>query len=530
MNKLHYSGPVILAILDGVGIRNEVSGNAVRQAHTEFLSTAVTNYPTYALQASGEYVGVLPGVMGNSEVGHNVIGSGQIITQGIARIEEAFNTGEIWKSPTWRQAIENIRPTGGTLHLSGIFSDGNVHSSINHLLCLVDRAHAEGVPRIRVHAILDGRDVPPQSAEKYIKQFEDFVAQYEDRPDYKIASGGGRMVIVADRYENDWGMVQRGWNTIVHGEAPNRFKTATEAVTTLRKQNQSIGDQYLPPFVIINDNGEPIGTVNNGDSFIYFDFRADRALEIAMAFTYNDFPYFNRGFRPNVYFAGMTEYNSDTHVPANILVPPVHIDNTLNKYLGDRAITQFAISETVKFGHITYYFNGNSYERALGEDHFQVPSDTTPFNTRPWMKSAEITDAVLERLDKYDFIRINFPGGDMVGHFGELEPTIVALESIDIQLARLARRIDELGGMMIITADHGNAEELFDPTTGQPKSSHTTNPVPCIFYDNTMNRQNYVFNQVQAAGLANIAGSIATLLGQDDLPDSWQPSLISVKP
>ena len=528
MNKLHYSGPVVLAVLDGVGIRNDPNGNAVRKAHTEFLSRAVSQYPTYALQASGEYVGLLPGVMGNSEVGHNVIGSGQIIKQGIARIEEAFASGEIWKTPTWRQALETVRQNGGTLHFAGILSDGSVHSNINHLLRLIDRAHAEGIQKIRIHAVLDGRDVPPQSAEIYIKALEDFIAKYDEKPDYKIASGGGRMVYVADRYESDWGIVQRGWNAIVHGEAANRFTSATEAVQSFRKQDPTIQDQYLAPFVIVNQQGEPVGTVNNGDAFIYYDFRADRALEISMAFTYNDFPYFNRGFRPQVYYVGMTEYNSDTHVPANTLVPPIHIDNTLNQYLGHRAITQLAISETVKFGHITYYFNGNSYERALGEDHMQIPSDTTPFNTRPWMKSAEITDATLERLGNYDFIRINFPNGDMVGHFGELEPTIVALEAIDIQLSRLAKKIDELGGMMIIVSDHGNAEELVDEQ-GRPKSAHSTNPVPCVFYDNTPNRQNYTFNQVPNAGLANLAASIATLLGQDDLPEVWQPSLVSVK-
>ena len=528
MNKLHYSGPVVLAVLDGVGIRNDPNGNAVRKAHTEFLSRAVSQYPTYALQASGEYVGLLPGVMGNSEVGHNVIGSGQIIKQGIARIEEYFTSGEIWKAPTWRQVIETIRQNNGTLHFAGILSDGSVHSNINHLLRMIDRAHAEGVQKIRIHAVLDGRDVPPQSAEYYVKILEDFIAKYDDKPDYRIASGGGRMVFVADRYESDWGAVQRGWNAIVHGEAANRFSSATDAIAFFRKQDPSVQDQYLPPFVIVNQQGEPIGTVNNGDAFIYYDFRADRALEISMAFTYNDFPYFNRGFRPQVYYAGMTEYNSDTHVPANTLVPPIHIKNTLNQYLGSHAVTQFAISETVKFGHITYYFNGNSYERALGEDHMQIPSDTVPFNTRPWMKSAEIADATLERLDKYDFVRINFPNGDMVGHFGELEPTIVALEAIDIQLSRLAKKVDELGGMMIIVSDHGNAEELID-SQGRPKSAHSTNPVPCVFYDNTENRQNYTFNQIPNAGLANLAGSIATLLGQDDLPDVWQASLVSVK-
>ena len=241
------------------------------------------------------------------------------------------------------------------------------------------------------------------------------------------------------------------------------------------------------------------------------------------------FPYFNRGYRPDVYFAGMTEYNSDTHVPAHILVPPVKIEHTLNQYLGHRAITQLAISESVKFGHITYYFNGNSYERALGEDHVRIESDTQPFDTRPWMKCAEITDQVLERLEKYDFVRVNFPNGDMVGHFGELEPTIIAMEAIDLQLQRIARKVDELGGMMIVVADHGNAEELIDKTTGQPKTAHTTNLVPCAFYDNTENRNLYTFNQVADAGLSNVAPTIANLLGQDDLPSVWRSSLITVK-
>lgn len=527
MNSIKYRGPVVLAILDGVGISKQIQGNAVRQAHTEFLTKAVTNYPTYALRASGEAVGVLPGDMGNSEVGHNTLGCGHVVKQGAARVEEAFTSGEIWQNKSWQEAMQRVR-NSGTLHFAGIFSDGNVHSSIIHLCKMIEQAHSEGIKRIRIHAVLDGRDVPPQSAEQYIKKVEEFIAGFSDQPDYKIASGGGRMLFVADRYESDWSIVQRGWNAIVHGEAQFQFKSATEAIQHFRKEDPTIQDQYIPAFVITDENNRTIGTVNDGDAFIYFDFRADRAIEIAMAFTYNDFPYFNRGYRPDVYFVGMTEYNSDTHVPAHTLVPPVQIDNPLNQYLGNRAITQLAISESVKFGHITYYFNGNSYERAIGEDHIKIESDTQPFDTRPWMKSAEIADQVLEKMGNYNFVRLNFPGGDMVGHFGELEPTIVAMEAIDLQLQRLAKKVDELGGMMIITADHGNAEELLD-ASGQPKTSHSTNLVPCIFYDNTENRNRYQFNQIPDAGLANVAPSIATLLGQDDLPGDWYDSLVSAK-
>lgn len=534
MSNIKYQGPVVLAVLDGVGLNPNPRGNALKRAHTEFLDRVMTEYPMVELGASGEYVGILKDTMGNSEVGHNALGSGQIIKQGIAKIEEAFLTGDIWETKTWKDAIENVKKHNSTLHFSGIFSDGGVHSHIDHLLKMVERAHAENIEHIRFHLVFDGRDVPPQSAEKYIKQLENHLKSYKDNPDYKIASGGGRMVYVADRYGTDWNVVKAGWDAIVHGKARNvfelngndTFKTTRVALETFRDQDPKIQDQYLPPFVLV-ENGKPVGTVNDYDSFIYFDFRADRALEIAEAFTFNDFPHFDRKSRPkNLYFAGLTEYEADLHVPAHQLVPPIEIKNTLNQFLGKKKISQLAISETAKFGHITYYFNGNSYEKAPGEDHLKIPSYTQPFNTRPWMKSAEITDAVLKNLKNYDFIRINYPGGDMVGHFGDLEATITALEAIDLQLARLAKVIDDLGGLLLITADHGNAEELLD-SKGNPKTAHTLNPVPAIFYDNTLNRSRYRLSNLKNPGLANLASTLALLLGLETYPDVWEPPLIS---
>lgn len=541
MSNLNYRGPVVLVILDGVGLRDEKAGNALLNARLSFLNSAVKKYLHVPLEASGEAVGILPGTMGNSEVGHNAIGSGQIIKQGIANIEESFQTGEIWQSKAWTGAIENIKKscTDATLHFAGIFSDGKVHSDIRHLEKMVTQAYKEGVRKIRLHLVLDGRDVSPQSALEYVQRTEEFFATFAEA-DYKIASGGGRMVFVADRYESDWSVVKNGWDAMVHGRASYQFTNATEAIEYFRSQDAEIQDQYIPPFVIVND-GAPVGKVENGDSFIYYDFRADRAIEIAMAFTYRDFPYFDRGDRPEVFFAGMTEYNSDTHVPEYQLVPPVKISEPLNVFLGEHDISQLAISETVKFGHITYYFNGNSYAKAPKETHIEIASDALPFNTRPWMKAAEITDYVLENMEKYRFVRLNFPGGDMVGHFAELESTVVALEAIDLQLSRLATKVDELGGMMIITADHGNAEELLDER-GEPKTSHTTNPVPCIFYDNTENKNRYQLanlsdvgmtktaetetNPELGAGLSNLASTIAFLLDLPDYPDSWRPSLL----
>ena len=486
--------------------------------------------------------------MGKSEVGHNTMGAGRAIKQGIARIEEAFNSGEIFNSDAWRGVISRItrenkivatidnssdvwyneRMTPATLHFAGIFSDGGVHSHISHLEQMIERAYAEGIRRIRVHAVFDGRDVSPQSEPKFIRRFENFATRFPDA-DIKIASGGGRMTTVADRYENDWSVVARGWDMMVNGEADYYFRSAEEGVMTLRRLNPAVQDQDLPAFVVVDEKDQPVGKIEKGDGLIYFDFRADRAIEIAQAFTYWDFPYFNRGgYTPDdVYFVGMTEYNSDTHVPEHRLVEPSNITDTLNQFLSEKEISQLAVSETVKFGHITYYFNGNSYEKANLEEFLKIESDTEPFETRPWMKSAEIADAVIENLAKYKFIRLNFPGGDMVGHTADMEATIVAMEAIDIALSRIAAEVDKKGGAMIIVADHGNAEELLDET-GMKKTSHTTNKVPCIIYDHTGNRQKYQLAKLDDAGLKNIAATVAVMLGQDDYPVEWGRSLISV--
>ena len=546
MDKLSYDGPIVLAVLDGVGLAPDSDGNAVSKARTAFLGQASQKYLHVALNASGEAVGLLPGQMGNSEVGHNTMGCGRVIKQGIAHIEEAFATGKVFESEAWKGVIsrilsENNRDkldkTGdvwynekiapATIHFAGIFSDGGVHSHISHLEQMIEKAYQEGVRRMRIHAIFDGRDVPPTAEPKYIQRIEQFAKRFADA-DIRIASGGGRMVCVADRYENDWSVVKAGFDMMVKGEANYFFRSAEEAITTLRRLDPTVQDQYLPPFVIVNADDKPVGRIEKGDALIYFDFRADRAIEVAQAFTYWDFPYFDRGdYQPtDVYFVGMTEYNSDTHVPEHRLVEPVCINKTLNKYLGEHGVSELAVSETVKFGHITYYFNGNSYEKAEREDFEQIDSYTEPFDTRPWMKTAEITDKVLEKLSDYKFVRINYPGGDMVGHTADIEATIVAMESIDLSLARIMQKVSELGGCMIIVADHGNAEELLDKY-GKPKTSHTTNKVPCIICDDTANREKYELNDLDNPGLSSIASTVTTLLGLD-APEEWDKPLIKL--
>ena len=522
MSKLNYKGPVVLVVMDGVGLSDNEKYNAVKQAHLETLHSLMEKYPTAKLGAAGEYVGIPKGDMGNSEVGHNAMGAGEIVLQRSAAVENDVNTGEIFNTKTWLDIVERIHQNNSTLHFMGIFSDGNVHSNISHLEKMMAQAQKDGIERIRVHTLIDGRDVPPHSEPKYIQRLEKFVHELGD-PDYKIASGGGRMVITCDRYENDWGMVEKGWHTHVLGEG-RQFASATEAIETFRKETKDLQDQYMPAFVIAKD-GEPIGKIQDGDAVIYIDFRADRAIEMAQAFTYNDFPHFDRVKRPDVYFAGMTEYNEDLHVPEHVLVSSPVFKHTLTKHLASRGKRQYAVSETVKFGHITYYFNGNSYEVPEGEVEEEVPSYLEPFDTRPWMKSAEITDKLLAAIEsqKYDFLRINYPGGDMVGHFADMEATITAMEAIDISLKRIVDAVNKLGGITVITADHGNAEELAD-ADGTPKTSHTTNRVPCIFVDETDNASKYRLSKGDR-GLANLASTIAMLLGEE--PDeAWLPSII----
>ena len=527
MDKNSLEGPIVLAVLDGVGYSTEDHGNALIHAKIPFLRKALSEYPTFFLNASGEYVGISRGTMGNSEVGHNTIGTGQIVRQGIENVNFAFESGDIFRSRAWLEAMNRCK-SGATLHFSGIFSDGGVHGHIDHLEKLITEANREGIMRIRLHLVFDGRDVAPQSEPKFISRIEEFLSQF-DGCDYRIADGGGRMVYVADRYMSDWGMVKVGYDAMVHGASDRYFHFATEAIETLRRENPSVQDQYLPSFVITDDENKPVGVIEEGDALIYTDFRADRAIEIAMAFTYEDFPYFDRGFennrRPDILFVGMTEYDSRTHVPEFRLVEPIVFDKPLNAFLGEHGISQFAVSETVKFGHITYYFNGNSYDVAPGEVHEKIPSYERPFNECPWMKSMEIADSVINACDHYRFIRCNFPGGDMVGHLGELAPTVIALDSIDLALARIAKKVDELGGILLITADHGNCEELLDENNN-PKTYHTTNLVPFIIYDNTDSRRSYRPANIQNPGLANIASTIADLFGLPTHPDSWHDSLI----
>lgn len=536
-------GPVLTVIMDGVGLAPDTIANAVAEAYTPTLDMLMSKYPMVRLKAHGTAVG-LPSDddMGNSEVGHNALGSGQVFAQGAKLVTQSIESGKMFASDTWRALIGNVKESGGTLHFLGLFSDGNVHSHIDHLKAMIKQAKTEGVARVRIHILIDGRDVGETSALDYILPFEQFLDELR-APDFDImiASGGGRMKITMDRYEADWSMVERGWHTHVLGDA-EQFSSAADAVNAYRDRYHVI-DQDLPPFVIARD-GKPVGTVEDGDSVIFFNFRGDRAIEISKAFDSESFDKFDRVRYPDVMYAGMLEYDGDLHIPTRYLVNPPEITNTMGEYLADTGVSQLAISETQKYGHVTYFWNGNKsgkFSEQL-ETYIEIPSDRVPFEQRPWMKCAEITDKLIECLEsgKYRYLRVNFPNGDMVGHTGSLEATRCSMEALDIQLGRILPVIDRLGGVALITADHGNADEMFelDKKTGLPKqdksghykakTSHTLNPVPCIIYDNITHGEYTVKEDKGQFGLSDVAATMVNLMGYK-APDMWDESIIDVK-
>ena len=537
-------GPLLTIVMDGVGIAPDNGANAVAAAHTPTLDMLMKNYPTVAIKAHGTAVG-LPSDddMGNSEVGHNALGSGQVFAQGAKLVSQSIESGKIFASDTWQTLVGGVKANNSTLHFLGLFSDGNVHSHVDHLTALINKAKEEGVKRVRVHILLDGRDVGETSALDYVLPFEEFLNSLRsDDFDIAIASGGGRMQITMDRYEANWAMVDAGWKTHVLGEG-RQFASAEEAINAYRAEYKVI-DQDLPPFVIAKD-GKPVGTVEDGDSVIFFNFRGDRSIEISKAFEGGaDFDKFDRKRVPSVLYAGMLEYDGDLHIPSRYLVSPPEITNTMTEYLVSAGVNSLAISETQKYGHVTYFWNGNKsgkFSEEL-ETYIEIPSDVVPFEERPWMKCAEITDKLIEclRSGKYKYLRVNFPNGDMVGHTGSFLATECSMEALDLQLARILKVVDELEGAALITADHGNADEMYelDKKTKAPKAnkdgsfkaktSHTLNPVPFIVYDN-FTADKYTLKQGRTDfGLSNVAATTVNMLGYE-APEIWDETMIELK-
>ncbi|MDO4570431.1 MAG: 2,3-bisphosphoglycerate-independent phosphoglycerate mutase [Planctomycetia bacterium] len=524
-------GPMVLIVMDGIGIGKQDDSNAVYLAKTPTLDALFGAKLYTQLQAHGKAVG-LPSDddMGNSEIGHNALGAGRVFDQGAKLVNRAIETESMYDGEVWKSAIAQAL-AGGTLHFIGLHSDGNVHSNTAHLYAMLRRAAKEGVKRCRVHILHDGRDVPEKSALVYIDATERVLGDINQEfgADFRIASGGGRMITTMDRYEADWRIVERGWKAHVLGEA-RAFSSAKEAVETMYAESDGAVDQYLDSFVVV-ENGRPVGTIEDGDAVVFFNFRGDRAIEISQAFEGgSEFNKFDRVRVPSVYYAGIMQYDGDLKLPKHFLVSPPVIDRTFCEYLCAEKVSMFAISETQKFGHVTYFWNGNrsGYINPQCEDYEEIPSDRIEFDKAPLMKAEEITAWVEKALasGKFRFGRLNLANGDMVGHTGNMEATIKAVEKVDECVGRILSVIQKLNGIAIVTADHGNADEMWTEKKGvrSPRTAHTLNPVPFCIFD-PMYAGEYEMAVVPNPGLANVAATVLNLLGFE-APADYCPSLV----
>ena len=509
-----------MVVMDGVGLSDKKEGNAFLNANTPNIDFLMNNALFTSIYAHGTYVGLpTDSDMGNSEVGHNAMGCGQIYSQGAKLCNEVISSKELYSGNTWKELVDYCK--NNTLHFIGLLSDGNVHSHINHLLSMLEQTKNEGIKNVRVHILLDGRDVDATSALKYVDILENKMKELNDESfNSMIASGGGRMNITMDRYEANWSMVEKGWHTHVLGDA-RLFNSTTEAINTYREENPGIIDQDLDSFVIAKD-GKPVGTINDGDSVVFFNFRGDRAIEISRAFDEENFDKFDRVKVPKVYYAGMLEYDSEIGIPKHYLTEPPKIKYTLTEELNKYGIREYAISETQKYGHVTYFWNGNRIDKFNEEleTYEKVDSDIISFDKAPKMKSYEITDKLIEAIksNKYDFLRINFPNGDMVGHTGNYDATIIGMEAVDENIGRIINAVKETNSILIVTADHGNCEEMIDDKG--IKTSHSLNKVPFIIFN-----ENNIKVKEGNFGLANIAATITTLLGFEKNPN-WEDSIV----
>ncbi len=518
-------GPLLLIILDGIGLGKQDESDGVYLANTPCFDQLFKGELFATLKAHGRAVGMpSDDDMGNSEVGHNALGAGRIFDQGATLVGRAIQTGAIFRTSLWQQLVARAKRQGQRFHFIGLLSDGNVHSHVEHLFAMLRQCAQEGVKEACIHALLDGRDVYEKSALQYIEQTQRLLTQInqEFQANYRIASGGGRMVTTMDRYNADWTIVERGWNAHVLGKA-RMFASASAAVSTYYQEDPRVTDQYLPSFVI-GQNQKPVGPIQDGDAVIFFNFRGDRAIELSRAFDEQQFDRFDRERVPDVLFAGMMEYDGDLHIPKNYLVTPPKIERSLSTYLCGMGIKSFAISETQKYGHVTYFWNGNNsgYVDASLETYVEIPSDKIRFDEAPKMKAGEITARTIELLEsgQYKFGRLNFPNGDMVGHTGVPEAIISAVETVDACTAQLVEAIRKRKGIAVVLADHGNADEMFTIKNGERivSTSHSLNPVPFVIVD-PFYRGEYKMARLPQQGLANVAATLLNLLGYEKPPD-----------
>lgn len=519
-------GPVLNIILDGYGIGKQDYTDAIHQADTPFMDELLDKFASTTLLTHGEFVG-LPGKkdLGGSEVGHLTMGAGKIIDQGPTLITNAINDGSFYKEEVLQEALSQAQESA--LHLIGLLSDGNVHSHIDHFIAVIEQASRQGIKRCYVHALLDGRDVGIQTADEYIRQLENvFEVILEEHPDwdYAFASGGGREVITMDRDQN-WQKVKAGWDTHVLGKSGNVFKSALEAVEHFRSLTPGLVDQDCQPFNVANSKGD-VPTISDGDSVIFMNFRADRAIELTQAFIEEDFQGFKIEQRPQVFFAGMMVYDEDNNVPENRIVKSPVISNPFGKRILEMGLKQFRLAETQKYAHVTFFFNGG-YRNPLDpsrETYHLIPSDKIDsFAKAPKMKALEIAEQAVKfiKSGEYDYGLINFANTDMVGHTGDMKAAMIAAETVDTALKTICQALKEVGGVAVITADHGNADEMIikNKKNGGDEicTKHSVNPVPLVIYDPLYNN-NYRLRENSEEcplNLGMIAATNFTLLGRE---------------
>jgi len=508
--------PCVLMILDGWGNAPASGGNAVSQAHTPVLDGLAQSCPTTTLKCSGEAVGLPAGIMGNSEVGHLNIGAGRVVYQDLLRIDRAIADGSFGSNETLQAVTDTVKRNGSALHLMGLVSDGGVHSQLQHLLALVDLAAAAGVERVFVHVILDGRDTPPDCGKGYVETLSGHLA----------AGERGRIATICGRYyamdrDNRWERVEKACAMLLDGQGRNAMDPVA-AVEEAYAAGET--DEFVKPVVLVDGEGAPRATLTDGDVLFFFNFRADRAREISRALTDPDFDGFIRGRMPALgLYATMTRYDEAFDFP--VAFGPQHLDNILGEVVSRCGLSQLRIAETEKYAHVTYFFNGGEERSFDKEDRCLIPSprEVATYDLKPEMSAVAVADELLEKLrqDRYHLIILNFANMDMVGHTGVIEAAVRACETVDRLVGEIVAAVRSLGGALVITADHGNAEKMRDEK-GDPHTAHTTNPVPFVLVDDR--RVDAVLRQ--DGSLADIAPTLLELLGIEPPPEMNGVSLI----
>ena len=492
----------MLIILDGWGIGVDEPTNAVMAADTPFLDRLQSSYPSTQLRCSGRDVGLPAGIMGNSEVGHMNIGAGRVVNQNLVRIDKAIEDESFFENAPFGDLMESVAARGRALHLMGLVSDGGVHSQLTHLFALLNMARKKGLSRVFVHAILDGRDTPPDSGVDYLEQLQDHIR----------TTGNGTVASICGRYyamdrDNRWNRVEKAYRLYTEGHGHGESDPVT-AVKSAYGRGET--DEFVQPVVVVGKNGRPVGTVTDGDGIIFFNFRADRAREITRALTEKGFDGFQRRVVPELSgYTTMTLYDEGFDLP--MAFGPVHLENILGEVLSHRKLRQLRIAETEKYAHVTYFFNGGEETPFENEDRCLIPSprEVATYDQKPEMSAYQVADEVVSRLDagKYDFIVVNFANMDMVGHTGVMAAAVKACETVDRCLERVLDKLLAQGGTALVTADHGNSEKMAGPD-GKPFTAHTTNPVRLLLVDD--NRKAV---RLREGRLGDIAPTLLELMG-----------------